>query len=59
MDGHAVNPIVVDLIAEYLDAPEGIAHGLLIHLRINGWQITPIPVKERTFAEPEGEDASR
>jgi hypothetical protein len=48
-----VNPIVIALIADYFETTEVTAHGLLTHLRVNGWTVVPIPVEKATFLEPE------
>jgi hypothetical protein len=50
-----MNPIVIALIADYFETTEVTAHGLLTHLRINGWTVVPIPVEKATFLEPEEE----
>jgi hypothetical protein len=41
-----VNLALVTLIAEYCDWTEREAEGLLLHLKINGWTIVPIPEQE-------------
>jgi hypothetical protein len=41
-----VNPAVSALIADYFEVPEVEADGLLIHLRINGWQVVAIQEDE-------------
>lgn len=51
-----MNPALISLIADYLVAPEITAHGLITHLRVNGWTIVPIPVTKQTFAEPEDDE---
>lgn len=38
-----MNPTVVALIADYFEVMEKEADGLLMHLRINGWQVVEIP----------------
>jgi hypothetical protein len=51
-----VNPDVVSLIAEYLEVPEIEVHGLISHLRINGWIIVPIPTEVVASREAEEQD---
>jgi hypothetical protein len=50
-----VNPDVVNLIADYFAVPIIEAEGFVVHLRINGWTVVPIPVEKATFLEPEEE----
>jgi hypothetical protein len=41
-----MNPAVAVLIADYFEVPVVEADGLLIHLRINGWQVVAIQEDE-------------
>jgi hypothetical protein len=50
-----MNPGLVALIVEYCEWTELEAHGLLLHLEINGWRIVPIPEEKPIVPKREGD----